>query len=340
MIATPFPAIVIGQNPDGTQTPPVISQLAGPEAIPCPGGNVLVRVAWSSLNYKDALALTGQGKILRSYPLIPGIDLAGTVEDAGGDARFRPGDPVLLTGCNVGEKFSGGYARFARVNGDSLVPLPPGLTLRQTMAIGTAGFTAMQCVLALEDHGFAPGSGREVIVSGAAGGVGSFAVALLAKLGHRVVAATGRAETEGDYLRALGAAEILPRQTLAANTGRPLDSARWAGGIDTVGGDTLAAILRQTRDHGSIAACGLAGGTQLPTTVLPFILRGVNLLGINSVTCPRPLRERIWQRLATGLDLNQLEPITRTIPLAELPRHARELLAGKVRGRLAVEIPA
>ena len=215
MIATPFPAIVIGQNPDGTQTPPVISQLAGPEAIPCPGGNVLVRVAWSSLNYKDALALTGQGKILRSYPLIPGIDLAGTVEDAGGDARFRPGDPVLLTGCHVGEKFSGGYARFARVNGDSLVPLPPGLTLRQTMAIGTAGFTAMQCVLALEDHGLAPGSGREVIVSGAAGGVGSFAVALLAKLGHRVVAATGRAETEGDYLRALGAAEILPRTPAA-----------------------------------------------------------------------------------------------------------------------------
>jgi len=339
MNGLPFPAIVIGQNPDGSQTPAGVSELASPAEIPSPGGKVLVRVAWSSLNYKDALALTGQGKILRQYPLIPGVDLAGIVEDPGQDARFRAGEAVVLTGGNSGEKFSGGYARFARVNGDSLIPLPAGLTLRQAMAIGTAGFTAMQCILALEDHDLTPQPDREVIVSGAAGGVGSVAVMVLARLGYRVIAASGRVDTEGDWLRSLGAADLLPRQALATNSGRPLDSARWSGAVDTVGGETLATILRQTRDNASVAACGLAGGSHLPVTVMPFILRGVNLLGINSVTCPRPLRERIWHRLTTGLDLSQLDQLSRSVPLADLPHQAHELLAGKVRGRLVVELP-
>jgi acrylyl-CoA reductase (NADPH) len=268
---------------------------------------------------------------------VPGIDLAGHVEANGGDTRFQPGDPVILTGGHYGEKFSGGFAGVARVHGDALVRLPDGMTLRQAMVLGTAGFTAMQCLMALESHGVKPGADQPVLVTGATGGVGSLAVILLSRLGYQVVAATGRAETEGDWLRQLGAAEILPRQTLNANPSRALETARWAGVIDTAGGDTLAAALRQTRDGGSVAACGLAGGPQLATTVFPFILRGVNLLGINSVTCPLPVRQTIWNRLAATVEPQTLDPITRQITLAEVPHFAHELLAGRLRGRVVVQ---
>lgn len=332
-----FSAIIVEQNPAGTPTV-ILREFNSPDELPAPGGDVVVRVDYSSLNYKDGLALTGQGKILRASPMVPGVDLAGTVEHPGSDPRFHAGDRVVLTGWGVGEKYSGGYAGYARVRGDWLVPLPAGLTTRSAMAIGTAGFTAMQCVLALEDHGVTPGAGNEIIVSGAAGGVGSLAVALLARRGYRVVASTGRNETEGDYLRSLGAAEVIPRSVLAAASGRPLDSARWAGGIDTVGGETLASILRQTKEYGSVAACGLAGGSHLPTTVMPFILRGVNLLGIHSVMCPRPLRERTWQRLATDVDLHQLETMTRVVTLREALSLGPDILAGNVRGRLVVDV--
>ena len=332
-----FSAIIVEQNPAGTPTVALI-KFTSPDELPAPGGDAVVRVDYSSLNYKDGLALTGQGKILRASPMVPGVDLAGTVENPGSDPRFHAGDRVVLTGWGVGEKYSGGYAGYARVRGDWLIPLPAGLTTRSAMAIGTAGFTAMQCVLALEDHGVTPGAGNEIIVSGAAGGVGSLAVALLARRGYRVVASTGRSETEGDYLRSLGAAEVIPRSVLAAASGRPLDSARWAGGIDTVGGETLASILRQTKEYGSVAACGLAGGSNLPTTVMPFILRGVNLLGIHSVMCPRPLRERAWQRLATDVDLHQLETMTRVVTLREALSLGPDILAGNVRGRLVVDV--
>ena len=332
-----FSAIIVEQNPAGTPSP-VLREFTSPDQLPDPGGELVVRVEYSSLNYKDGLALTGQGKILRASPMVPGVDLAGTVENPGSDSRFRAGDRVVLTGWGVGEKYSGGYAGYARVKGDWLIPLPAGLTTRQAMAIGTAGFTAMQCVLALEDHGVTPGGGNEIIVSGAAGGVGSLAVALLAKRGYRVVASTGRVETEGDYLRSLGAAELMPRTVLSVASSRPLDSARWAGGVDTVGGETLASILRQTKEYGSVAACGLAGGPHLPTTVLPFILRGVNLLGIHSVMCPRPLRERAWQRLATEVDLNQLLAMTRVVTLTEVLTLGPDILAGKVRGRIVVDV--
>lgn len=332
-----FSAIIVEQNPAGAPTV-VLREFNSPDELPVPGGDVVVRVDYSSLNYKDGLALTGQGKILRASPMVPGVDLAGTVENPNSAPRFHAGDRVVLTGWGVGEKYSGGYAGYARVRGDWLVPLPAGLTTRSAMAIGTAGFTAMQCVLALEDHGVTPGAGNEIIVSGAAGGVGSLAVALLARRGYRVAASTGRSETEGDYLRSLGAAEVIPRSVLAAASGRPLDSARWAGGIDTVGGETLASILRQTKEYGSVAACGLAGGSHLPTTVMPFILRGVNLLGIHSVMCPRPLRERAWQRLATDVDLHQLETMTRVVTLREALSLGPDILAGKVRGRLVVDV--
>ena len=332
-----FSAIIVEQNPAGTPTVALI-KFTSPDELPAPGGDAVVRVDYSSLNYKDGLALTGQGKILRASPMVPGVDLAGTVENPGSDPRFNAGDRVVLTGWGVGEKYSGGYAGYARVRGDWLIPLPAGLTTRSAMAIGTAGFTAMQCVLALEDHGVTPGAGNEIIVSGAAGGVGSLAVALLARRGYRVVASTGRSETEGDYLRSLGAAEVIPRSVLAAASGRPLDSARWAGGIDTVGGETLASILRQTKEYGSVAACGLAGGSNLPTTVMPFILRGVNLLGIHSVMCPRPLRERAWQRLATDVDLHQLETMTRVVTFREALSLGPDILAGNVRGRLVVDV--
>jgi acrylyl-CoA reductase (NADPH) len=301
-----------------------------------PNGDVLVRIAYSSLNYKDGLALSGQGRIVRSYPMVPGIDLAGTVEESR-SADFKPGDRVLSTGWGVGERYWGGYSQFARLKADWLTPLPAGLDAHHAMAIGTAGFTAMLSVMALEEHGLAAGS-REVLVTGASGGVGSVAVALLAGRGHAVAAATGRSETH-DYLRRLGAQQIVERATLAA-PGKALDSERWGGAIDTVGGDTLAGVLRGMAHGASVAACGNAGGAALNTTVFPFILRGVNLLGIDSVQCPQERRRAAWTRLATDLDTKLLDEMTRQVTLQDLPTLAGEILAGKVRGRVVVDVNA
>ena len=299
-----------------------------------PAGDVLVDVAYSDLNYKDGLAVTGKGKIARVLPLVPGIDFAGTVAQSD-DPRYRPGDPVVLTGWGVGESHWGGFAEKARVSGDWLVPLPAGLTPRQAMAVGTAGFTAMQCVLALEDGQVMPDSGP-VVVTGAAGGVGSVAVAILARLGYEVHAVTGRPETH-DYLRGLGAAGFIERGAMADKC-RPLESARWAGAVDTVGSSTLARVLAETRDWGTVAACGLAGGFDLPTTVMPFILRGVRLQGINSVIVPRPQRLNIWERVVRDLPLDKLEATVEEVPLDAVPERAEAIVAGRVRGRTVVRV--
>src|SRR5579875_1058234 len=258
-----------------------------------PAGDVTVDVAYSSLNYKDGLAVTGKGKIARHFPMVCGIDLAGTVAESQ-SPHWSAGDEVVVTGWGLSETHPGSYTRRQRVRSEWLVGKPAGLTLRQTMAVGTAGLTAMLCVMALEDAGLERGG--DVIVTGASGGVGSVAVAVLARLGYRVVAATGRPE-QRDYLTGLGAAELVDRRQLAEDSGRPLDKERWHAGVDTVGSTTLASVLRQTRYRGSVAACGLAGGPDLPITVLPFILRGVNLLGVDSVQCPTPRRQQAWDRL-------------------------------------------
>ena len=305
-----------------------------------PPGEVLVRVLYSDLNYKDGLAVTGRPGVIRKFPMILGIDLAGVVEESA-SPDWKPGDPVVVTGCGLSETMWGGYSELARLDARHLVKLPPGLTLKQSMAIGTAGFTAMQCVLALERHGLAAlgsnkGSG-DVLVTGAGGGVGSIAVAILAKLGYKVVASTGRAEL-GDYLRSLGAAEILDRAALAAPSKRPLESEHWAGAVDTVGGDTLAAIVRALVSNGSVAACGLAGGSALNTTVMPFILRGVNLLGMNSVYVSRADRLLIWDRLARELPLPLLDSMTEEAPLAAVFELGEKILAGHIRGRVVLRI--
>ncbi|GAB6931650.1 acrylyl-CoA reductase (NADPH) [Calditerricola satsumensis] len=302
-----------------------------------PEGEVLIKVAYSSVNYKDGLALHVPGRIVRRYPMVPGIDLAGVVEESTAP-DVRPGDPVIVTGWGIGERHWGGYAQYARVKAEWVVPLPQGLDLKQAMAIGTAGFTAMLCVMALEEHGVVPGE-REVVVTGAAGGVGSIAVALLAQLGYRVVASTGRPELH-DYLRFLGAQRILDRRVLATPSGKALDSEQWAGAVDTVGGETLAGLLRSVAYGGSVAACGLAGGSELTTTVFPFILRGVNLLGIDSVYCPRERREQAWQRLARDLPLDKLEAMTHVVSLEEAVAVGRDILQGKVRGRVVVDVNA
>jgi acrylyl-CoA reductase (NADPH) len=299
-----------------------------------PDGDVTVRVEYSTINYKDGLAITGKGPVVRKFPMVPGIDLAGTVE-ASGDPEWKPGQGVLLNGWGVGEAQWGGLAQKARVKGAWLVALPAPLTARQAMAIGTAGYTAMLSVLALERHGLRPGDGP-VLVTGASGGVGSVAVTLLAKLGHEVVASTGRPE-EADYLRSLGAAEVIDRATLSA-PGKPLGRERWAGAVDSVGSHTLANVCATTRYRGAVAACGLAQGMDFPGTVAPFILRGVTLYGIDSVMAPRPLRIEAWSRLARDLDPAKLETITREIPLAQAIPAASEILAGKVRGRLVVDV--
>lgn len=302
-----------------------------------PPGEVLVSVAWSSLNYKDALAVTGRGKIIRAFPMVPGIDLAGTVEESS-VPTFKKGDPIVVTGCGLGEDRWGGYSQMARVEEKSIVPLPDGLSLKQAMAIGTAGFTAMLCVMALEDHGLKPGDG-EVVVTGAAGGVGGIAVALLARLGHEVVASTGRSETH-EYLKALGAGRIVDRNFFKTPPDKPLGSQRWVGAVDTVGGETLASILRSLAYGRSVAACGLAGGADLNTTVFPFILRGVNLLGINSSLCPYDRRLKAWRRLARELPLELLDGMTDTAPLSEVPRLSERILEGKIRGRTVIDINA
>jgi acrylyl-CoA reductase (NADPH) len=302
-----------------------------------PEGEVLVDVLWSTLNYKDGLAITGAGKIVRSFPFVPGIDLAGTVA-ASESPDWKPGDQVVLTGWGVGERHWGGLAQKARLKGDWLVPLPEGLTLRQAMAVGTAGFTAMLCVLALEQQGVTPDKG-EVVVTGAAGGVGSIAIPLLAHAGFKVVASSGRPELEG-YLKGLGAAAVVDRKTFSEGSKVPLDSARWAGAIDTVGGDTLVNLLKGMQYRGVVAACGLAGSAGFNGTVFPFILRGVRLIGVDSVHCPKGERLAAWQRIARDLDRGLLDGMTRAIPLAEAPAVAREFLEGKVKGRVVVDVNA
>ena len=297
-------------------------------------GDVTVRVEWSTINYKDGLALTGKAPVVRRWPMIPGIDFAGTVESST-HADWKPGDKVVLNGFGLGETHLGGYAEKARVKGDWLVRLPAEISARDAMAIGTAGFTAMLAVLALERHGLTPARGP-AIVTGAAGGVGSVAIALLSKLGFQVIAATGRPQ-EADYLKSLGAAEILDRAELAGAP-KALAKERWACGIDSVGSNTLANLLAMTKYGGAIAACGLAGGMDLPTSVAPFILRGVSLLGIDSVQCPQPLRREAWQRLARDLDRAKLSAITREVAFADLVGAGRDILAGKLRGRTVVRI--
>ncbi len=301
-----------------------------------PEGDVTVDVRYSSLNYKDGLAVTGTGGIVRRFPLVCGIDLAGTVA-ASDSPEFTPGDEVVVTGWGLSETHPGGYAERQRLRSEWLVRKPEGLTQQQTMAIGTAGLTAMLCVQALEEAGLSPDLDGEVLVTGAAGGVGSIAVALLARLGYRVTAATGRRQTH-DYLGRLGATAFLDRNELAEGSERPLDRQRWLGTVDTVGGTTLASALKQTAYRGSVAACGLAGGTDLPTTVMPFILRGANLLGIDSVQCPVAVREKAWQRLSTDLPLDKLEESTTVHPLDDVPRLATEILAGRTRGRVVIDV--
>ncbi|WP_315739973.1 MULTISPECIES: MDR family oxidoreductase [unclassified Bradyrhizobium] len=297
-------------------------------------GDVTVKVEWSALNYKDGLALTGKAPVVRRFPMIAGIDFAGTVEQSSHPA-WKPGDAVICTGWGMGETHLGAYAEKARVKGDWLVGLPQGLSARDAMAIGTAGFTAMLAVLALEKHGLTPASGA-VVVTGAAGGVGSVATAVLAKLGYHVIASTGRL-AEADYLKSLGAAEIIDRNELSGPA-KPLAKERWAGGIDSVGSHTLANLLAMTQYGGAIAACGLAAGMDLPSSVAPFILRGVCLLGIDSVMCPLPARKAAWQRLATDLDRAKLAEITHEISLDQVASLGLQILAGQVRGRTVVRI--
>ena len=327
-----FRALVVDKSEDGTIRRSVETLEDG--RLPS-GGDVTVAVEFSSLNYKDGLCLTGGGGLVRTYPHVPGIDLAGTVA-ASDDSRYRPGDKVVSTGWRVGENWWGGYAGKARLKADWLVPLPDGLTTRQAMAIGTAGFTAMLAVMALEAHGLKPDTGP-VLVTGAAGGVGSVAVAVLAKLGYEVAAVTGRPRTEA-YLRDLGAARIVPRAEIAEATKRPLESETWAGCIDAVGGAMLARLLGQLKYDASVAAVGLAGGTAVPATVIPFLLRGVNLLGIDSVSRPYDDRRATWARLARDLPLDKLEAMIEPAGLADLPRLGGEILAGEVRGRVVVDV--
>ena len=297
-------------------------------------GDVTVRVEWSTVNYKDGLALTGKAPVIRRFPMIPGIDFAGTVESSS-HPQWKPGDRVILNGWGAGETHLGGYAEKARVKGDWLVGLPARNSARGAMAIGTAGYTAMLAVMALERQGVAPRHGP-VIVTGAAGGVGSVAVTLLAKLGFAVVASTGR-PAEADYLRSLGAREIIERKELAG-AAKPLGPERWAGGIDTVGSTTLANVLSMTRYGGTIAACGLAGGMDLPATVAPFILRGVSLIGIDSVMCPPERRREAWKRLASDMDAEKLASMTSEIDLAGVMDAGRRIVEGAVRGRIVVKI--
>lgn len=299
-----------------------------------PGEGVLIKVDYSSLNYKDGLAVTGKGKIIRQYPMVPGIDLAGTVVESRDD-RFREGEAVVVTGWGLGERHWGGYAQYARVRPEFVLPLPDGMTTRQAMAIGTAGFTAMLCVQALQDQGVKPEDG-EVLVTGAAGGVGSIAIALLARLGYTVVASSGRPHL-ADYLQSLGASRVIDRSTLTGPV-KPLASEQWAGAVDTVGGTTLANVLSATRYGGSVAACGLAGGSDLPATVFPFILRGVNLLGVDSVMCPNDRRQRAWAQLKETLPADMLEAMTGEITLGQVMEASEQILRGEVRGRLVVDV--
>ena len=330
-----FKALIVDKDDEGRVSQSV--QEIETDRLP-QDGDVTVAVEYSTVNYKDGLCLTGAGGLVRSYPHVPGIDFAGTVE-ASDDARYTPGDRVVLTGWRVGEVWWGGYAQKARVKADWLVPLPEGLTARQAMAVGTAGFTAMLAVMALEDHGLAPEGEGEVLVTGAAGGVGSIATAILAKLGYRVAGVTGRPET-ADYLTGLGAGRIVPREELAETVKRPLESETWSGCVDAVGGAMLARVLGQMRYGASVAAVGLAGGMALPATVIPFLLRGVNLLGIDSVMQPYDRRLRAWNRIVSDLPMDKLEAMIRPAALADLPALGPEILKGRVQGRVVVDVNA
>jgi acrylyl-CoA reductase (NADPH) len=327
-----FKALIVDKTADGTIRQSI--EMLEDSRLPAEG-EVTVDISWTTVNYKDGLCLTGGGGLVRTYPHVPGIDFAGTVSQSN-DPRFKPGDKVVLTGWRVGEIWWGGYAEKARVKADWLVPLPAGLSTRQAMAIGTAGFTAMVAVMALEAHGLTPGKG-EVLVTGAAGGVGSVATAILAQRGYAVAAVTGRPEQE-DYLKGLGASRIVPRSELADAPTRPLDKESWAGAIDNVGGTMLARLLTQMQYGASVAAVGLAGGANLPTTVIPFLLRGVNLLGIDSVAKPYGDRIAAWQRIAQELPLEKLEAMIVPAKLDDLPALGRAILAGQIRGRVVVEI--
>ena len=302
-----------------------------------PPGEVTVAVEYSTLNYKDGLILNGLGRLVRKYPHVPGVDFAGTVA-ASDSPDWKRGDKVVLTGWRVGEVQWGGYAEKARVKASQLVKLPDGLTTERAMAIGTAGFTSMLSVMSLEDHGLRPDQG-DVLVTGAAGGVGSVATAILAKLGYSVTASTGRPEQQ-DYLRGLGAKAFLDRAELAKPVARPLDSERWAGAIDTVGSTTLATLLTQLKYGASVAACGLAGGSDLPASVVPFLLRGVNLLGIDSVMCPAERRKTAWTRLARDLPQAKLDALTEVVPLGAVVDLSKKILKGGIRGRVVVDLGA
>jgi acrylyl-CoA reductase (NADPH) len=326
-----FQAYLIGKNDGGQRCE--LTRLDDSDLME---GDVTVRVEYTTLNYKDGLALTGRAPIIRKFPLIPGIDFSGEVVESR-HADYRSGDKVILNGFGVGEAHSGGYAQKARVSGDWLVPLPEGLDTRRAMAIGTAGYTAMLSVMALQDHGIDPADG-DVLVTGASGGVGSIAVAVLGRLGYRVVAATGRMQ-EQDFLTGLGAAQVIERAEFADKP-RPLGKERWAGAVDVAGGITLANVLSQVQRGGAVAACGLAESMDLPTSVAPFILRGIALYGIDSVMCPLGRRKLAWQRLASDLDLKLLDDLSFDLDFAELPRAAADILDGKIRGRAVVKLPA
>jgi acrylyl-CoA reductase (NADPH) len=324
-----FKAILVERDP-----PPYRAEIKSLEEAQLPANEVTVRVAYSTLNYKDALAITGKGPVVRQFPLVPGIDLAGTVEKSS-NASVAVGQKVVLNGWGVGESHWGGLAQLASLKGDWLIPLPEAFTPRQAMAIGTAGYTAMLCVIALERHGLRS-SGGEILVTGAAGGVGSVAVAVLSKLGFKVVAVTGR-PAEADFLKRSGATEILDRAQFAS-AGKPLAKERWAGAIDVVGSHTLANVCASVRYGGIVAACGLAGGMDFPASVAPFILRGVTLAGIDSVMRPRPDRVEAWDRLARDLDVDKLEVLTEEIGLGQAVERAGLLLQGQVRGRVVVDV--
>jgi acrylyl-CoA reductase (NADPH) len=324
-----FRALVVEKVDDG-----VVADLRDLDEAELPDGDVTVEVAYSTVNYKDGLAVTGRGPVVRKYPMIPGIDLAGTVTESS-HPEFAPGDAVVLNGWGVGESHWGGFAEKARLRGDWLVPLPSAFTPAQAMAIGTAGYTAMLSVLAIEHHGVTPERG-EVLVTGASGGLGSVAVAVLGKLGYRVVASTGRPD-EADYLKHLGAAEIIDRKELSG-PGKPLGKERWAGAVDCVGSHTLANVLASTRYGGVVTACGLAQGMDLPTSVAPFILRAVTLVGIESVMAAKELRLKAWSRLAADLAIDKLEAMTAEVGLGGVPKVAQDILAGRIRGRVVVDV--
>ncbi len=328
-----FNALVVEKNEDGKTSAGV--QQIGLDDLPA--GDVVVAVDHSTVNYKDGLCIGPGGGLVRQYPHVPGIDFAGTVETSDDD-RYKPGDKVVLTGWRVGEVHWGGYAQKARVKADWLVPLPDGLTTRQAMAVGTAGFTAMLAVQALEDHGLKPGQGP-VLVTGAAGGVGSVATAILSNLGYEVAGVTGRPET-ADYLTSLGATQIVPREELNETTKRPLEAETWAGCVDAVGGDMLARVLGQMKYGASVSAVGLAGGAGLPATVIPFLLRGVNLLGIDSVMQPFENRQAAWKRIAKDLPMDKVDAMIHPATLSDLPQLGAAILKGQVQGRVVVDVNA